>query len=365
MQRIQKPMLAAVFLFFTWIQTAVSQPLPVAIAGLVHDHAHGFFRQNNLKELITITGIYETNADLIRLYQERYDLPKNLFYDDLNQLIQDTKPKAVLAYSSTFDHKDIVSICAAQNVHVMMEKPLAVNMEHARAIQQAANENAIHVLVNYETTWYPSNHHVYSILHEQDSLGTIRKMVVHDGHSGPKEIGCSAFFLDWLTDPVLNGGGALTDFGCYGANLMTWLMKGERPKAVTAITQTNKPDVYPKVDDEATILVQYQTAQGIIQASWNWPFNRKDMEVYGAQGYAMADNATTWRVRFPNQNEESGESEPLEVPYQNNLSYLTAVLNGEIDPTGSLSSLDNNMIVTEILDAARESATTGKTIYLH
>ena len=107
-----------------------------------------------------------------------------------------------------------------------------------------------------------------------DSIGPIKKMVVHDGHQGPKEIGCSKEFLAWLTDPVLNGAGALNDFGCYGADLMTWLMHGQKPIAVTAITHHYKPGVYPKVDDDATILVEYPKATGQIEASWNWPFDQ-------------------------------------------------------------------------------------------
>ena len=62
-------------------------------------------------------------------------------------------------------------------------------------------------------------------------------MVAMDGHQGPQEIGVGPEFFEWLTDPVIDGGGALFDFGCYGANLMTWLMDNERPLAVTALTQ--------------------------------------------------------------------------------------------------------------------------------
>jgi predicted dehydrogenase len=98
-------------------------------------------------------------------------------------------------------------------------------MEHARAMEASAKKGGIHVLVNYETTWYPANHEAFSLVHERHAIGEVRKIVVHDGHQGPKEIGCSPAFLEWLTDPVLNGGGALTDFGCYGANLITWLME--------------------------------------------------------------------------------------------------------------------------------------------
>jgi hypothetical protein len=51
------------------------------------------------------------------------------------------------------------------------------------------------------------------------------------------------------------------------------------PLTVTAVTQQIKPEIYPRVDDEATIILTYLHAQGILQASWNWPFDRKDMEV--------------------------------------------------------------------------------------
>ena len=120
------------------------------------------------------------------------------------------------------------------------------------------------------------------VMKERRRAATIRKMVAMDGHEGPKEINVGPEFFDWLTDPVRNGAGALFDFGCYGANLMTWLMDNQRPLTVTAMTQRIKPAIYPRVDDEATILVEYPKAQGIIQASWNWPFGRKDLEVYGA-----------------------------------------------------------------------------------
>jgi Predicted dehydrogenases and related proteins len=217
--------------------------------------------------------------------------------------------------------------------------------------------------VNYETTWYRSHSEIRHLF-KDGKAGEIRKMVAMDGHQGPKEIGVGPEFLGWLTDPVKNGGGALFDFGCYGANLMTWMMDNTRPVAVTAIAQTNKPSVYPKVDDEATILVQYPKAQGIIQGSWNWPFSRKDFEVYGAKGYAIATGGNALRTRVEGDKaEQSHEPAALPAEESDSVSYLKAVVRGKLRPTG-LSSLENNMIVTEILEAARESVRTGKTIKL-
>jgi len=166
-----------------------------------------------------------------------------------------------------------------------------------------------------------------------------------------------------LTDPVKNGAGALFDFGCYGANLMTWLMDNERPLAVTALTRTNKPAIYPRVDDEATVLVQYQAAQGIAQASWNWPFGRKDLEVYGETGYAIANGGSSLKVRIGDRPESQRTLDPLAPGDRDEVAYLVSVARGERTPSG-LSSLENNMIVTEILAAARESARTGRTVPL-
>src|SRR5271170_6435535 len=275
---------------------AAHPPLRVGIVGLVHGHVHGFLGQSLHSPEIQIVGVAEPDSRLLAAAGTRYGFDRALLFTDLDEMLQKTHPQAVLVYTNTYDHRRVVEICARHGVHVMMEKPLAVSFEDALAIEKAAHLGKIQVLVNYETTWYPSNRAAYDLVHDK-SLGEVRKVVVHDGHSGPKEIGVGPEFLTWLTDPKLNGGGALFDFGCYGADLMTWLMDGQRPETVTAVTQQIKPDIYPRVDDEATIILTYPKAQAILQASWNWPFGRKDMEVYGQTGYVFTVQRDDIRVR--------------------------------------------------------------------
>jgi len=337
-------------------------PVRVVLAGLVHGHAFGFFDQFQKRTDLQVVGIAEADRQLTAQFTKKYGLAPGLFYSDLEEMLKATHPQAVLAYTNTHDHRRVVEICARYGVPVMMEKPLAVSFEDARAIEKAARAGKIQVLVNYETTWYRSNQAAYDLVHE-NAIGEIRKIVVHDGHQGPKEINVGPEFLAWLTDPKLNGGGALFDFGCYGADLATWLMDGRRPDSVTAVTQQIKPDVYPRVDDEATIILTYPHAQAIIQASWNWPFSRKDMEVYGQRGYAITVGRDTVRVRLPEKQEISADAKPLEKTKEDSVSYLRAVLLGGMKPEGQ-SSLETNVIVTQILDAARQSAATGKTVPL-
>jgi scyllo-inositol 2-dehydrogenase (NADP+) len=374
MRRISFPlffaMIAVLLVCATADSRAQSKPetkkdeaaLRVVLAGLVHGHAFGFFDQFQHRADLQVVGIAEPNRHLAAQFAKRYGLEPGLFYSDLEEMLKATHPQAVLAYTNTYDHRRVVEICARYGVPVMMEKPLAVSAEDAHAIEKTAREGKIPVLVNYETTWYRSNRAAYDLAHE-NAIGEIRKVVVHDGHAGPREIGVGPEFLAWLTDPKLNGAGALFDFGCYGADLMTWLMDGRRPDSVTAVTQQLKPDIYPRVDDEATIILTYPRAQAIVQASWNWPFSRKDMEVYGQNGYAITVGRDQVRVRLPEKEERLTEPKPLAAPDGDSVSYLRAVVLEGRKPEG-LSSLETNVIVTEILDAARRSAATGKTVLL-
>ncbi len=344
---------------------AVAQtPLRVGIAGLVHGHAGGFFNRNLSRAAeLEIVGVSEPDRALGASYAQRYKIDPARIYASHAEMLDKAKPEAVMIFSSTFDHKEIVELCAKRKIPVMMEKPLAVSMDHARAIQAAAKSSGIPVMVNYETTWYPVNALIEAMLKE-GKLGEIRRIVTHYGHEGPKEIGVGPEFFGWLTDPIRNGAGALFDFGCYGANFATWLFQNERPLSVFAVTHTNKPDIYPKVDDEATIVVQYPKAQLIVQPSWNWPYGRKDMAIYGQKGLLVTSDPKQYRHRTGTMKQEQAETAgPLAAPDDDVIHYLTAVVRNKMKPTG-LTGLENNMIVTEILTAARESARTGRAVIL-
>ncbi|HEX4424328.1 MAG TPA: Gfo/Idh/MocA family oxidoreductase [Terriglobales bacterium] len=363
-----KYVFSAIFLFAMLTASysqipAGSPPLRVAVAGLVHGHVGGFFQSSQRRSDIQLVGIAEPDRQLAERYATQFNIDRSLLFTDLDDMLQKVHPQAVVAYTSTYDHRRVVEICAKYGVPVMMEKPLAVSAEDAHAIAGAAKKAKIQVLVNYETTWYRSNHAAYDLVHE-NALGDVRKVVIHDGHEGPREINVQPEFFAWLTDPKLNGAGALYDFGCYGADLMIWLMDGQGPTTVTAVTQRMKPDIYPKVDDEATIILTYPKAQAIIQASWNWPFGRKDMEIYGRTGYAITVRNDDLRVRLKGKEEEQMTGKPIPAPFNDSLSMLRAVVLDGATPDAP-SSLETNVIVSEILDAARRSAASGKTVSIN
>ncbi len=340
------------------------EPVKIGVAGLSHSHVVPLLR--NLERTdIQIVGIAESDRDLAQRYAERFGFDMSLVYASLEEMLDAAQPEGVLTFTSIYDHLKVVETCAPRGIHVMVEKPLAVSVDHAEQISALADQHNIMVLTNYETSWYPSVHLGKKMILDGD-LGTLKKIIVYDGHSGPKEIGVNQEFLDWLTDPVLNGGGAVMDFGCYGADLITWILEGEKPVSVYASLKQYKPDVYPRVDDDATIVLSYPEMEGVIHASWNWPFSRKDMHIYGSTGYVFQDDPETIRYRLDRKSEEvSKKIAAASIPYTDPFTWFSDVIRGKVhvQPT-DLASLEINKIVVEILQAAKESNKTGEKVYL-
>ena len=352
--------------------SALAAPLKVGIVGLVHEHVAAFLHGGQMTPAggilsrpdIQLVGIVEPDKALFNRYAKEFHLSPSLRFDSIAEMAAQAHPQAALVFTETSEHRRVVEECAALGLNVMMEKPLAFRYEDALAMERAAQRGHIHVLVDFETSWYASNADASRLL-QQGALGPLVKAVIRDGHQGPKEIGVQPEFLKWLIDPEKNGDGALTDFGCYGPDLVTALLHGEAPVSVTAVTKRLQPDLYPGVDDEADIVLNYRNFVAIVQGSWDWPFAVKQMDVYGRTGYARTMDSSRIEVRL--QNDSAGKIEDgqrLAAPYDDPLHYLEAVLSGEVQEGDSMSALKTNVTVTEILDAAQRSAQTGRTIAL-
>jgi predicted dehydrogenase len=351
-------------LIFPFILNAQnSAPLRLGVAGVTHGHLNEVIVRMDRGDF-EVVGVAEPDAEWRENNGLRKKLDASLFYADLGEMLDKTKPEVVVAYGSIYEHLAVVEACAPRGIHVMVEKPLAVNMKHANRMADLARKNDILLLTNYETTWYPTNHEAYRQIKQEKNIGEITRIEVYDGHQGPIEIGCGKAFTDWLTDPKLNGGGAVIDFGCYGANLVTWLMDGQKPVSVYAVLKQQKPDKYPKVDDDATIIAEYPSATVQIMGSWNWPMGRKDMHIYGSKGYMYQDTPASMRI-YTDRKEATVQPDKLKTPYNDSFYYLKAAVRGDIQVTPTdLSSLENNLVVVEILESAIKSAKSGKPVKL-
>src|SRR4029078_4726052 len=139
------------FVVFSYCQN--TKPLRIGIAGLTHDHVGGLLSRAHDSD-IEIAGIAEKNRELAERYLKKYNLPLSLLYSSLEEMLDKCKPEAVCTFNSIYEHLEVVKPCAPRKINVMVEKPLAVSVDHAKQMEALASKYNIHLLTNYETTWY-------------------------------------------------------------------------------------------------------------------------------------------------------------------------------------------------------------------
>ena len=75
-----------------------------------------------------------------------------------------------MAYNAINEHIGVVEICAPKGISVMVEKPLATQVKDAERMADLARQYHIHVLTNYETTWYNSNQQLYEMTRLSEAI---------------------------------------------------------------------------------------------------------------------------------------------------------------------------------------------------
>ena len=338
----------------------------LAIIGLDHDHVWGLLRDLAGEPIAELVAIADDHQPLVD--QAKTKVPPTVkFYSDYIKMLDEMKPDGVIVTTENDRHLEVLRECAKRHIHYSTEKPMATTAADAREMEKLANQAAIKVMVNYWNAWVAPTHELYHRVHDSQ-LGPVQRIIVQYGHQGPKEIGVSRYFADWLYDPVKNGGGAIMDFGCYGAEWAVWL-KG-RPTRVSAFTQRLKVDQHNAVDDDATIVLDYPDGTAIIEASWDWPYNMGQVQVFGPKGSLLA-TARDLFFRSPSDSVAKvgleGERVAVDPPIHetsNPISYFVNCIRND-KPIEDPLSMKLNVQVMEILDAARESARTGKQQELH
>ena len=332
----------------------------LAIVGLDHDHVWGLLRDIGREPAADLVAIAEPQPELVA--KARAQVPSSVkFFSDYARMLEEMRPDAVVVTTSTNRHLEILRECARRHIHFATEKPMAITSAEAREMESLGREAKIKLMVNYWNVWVAPSQEMHGRVLGR-SIGPVQKILVRYGHQGPKEIGVSKYFADWLYDPVRNGGGALMDFGSYGAEWALWL-KG-RPSGVYAYSLKLNAGQPNAVEDDATILLEYPDATATIQASWDWPFNQGQVQAFGPKGSLLATrDALFYQAAGIPTTIKNPEGRALELPLvlhetSSAIAYFVYHIRHDL-PIEDPVSARMNVEVNEVLDAAKESIRTG------
>lgn len=338
---------------------ACAQEYKIAVIGLVHSHVWGHLEKMVAGKPATLVGVAETNPELVA-EARKAGVRENLIFSDYKKMLDEKKPDIVWAFVENNRHLEIAQACAPRKIHLMYEKPLASTYKDALAIQALARQHNIRILTNYQMAWWPTQQAARDLV-QKGELGQVYRLRGVVGHGGPGSEGPrNKHFFAWLTDPVQNGAGALMDFGCY--NALWALQYMGRPESVYATVNRLRPETFPKVEDNATIVLHWKNGSGIFEGSWDLPRSFQDLEIFGR---SASLHVTRDRVEVRKGRDAATQpaAPALAAERAEPIAYMIHSIRTN-KPIEGMTAIDINVGVIEIIEAAKQSVRTGKAVKL-
>lgn len=331
----------------------------VAIAGLVHDHIWSVIKPFASHEQVELVGAADPNQPLLEEARQKVGI--DALYTDTSEMLDKAKPDIVLVYTDNASAVDVVEEAAERGIHCLVEKPMAATLEQADRMVIASERSKTYLMINWPIAWNPAYQHAIKLAKEGD-VGQIWHVRHHSSHEGPRELGCSPYFWEWLYDKKRNGAGALMDYCSYGAVLNSYLLG--RPNSVTGVAgRFVKTDI--PVDDNAVLVLKYTNAIGMTEASWTQigyvPYG---LLINGSEG-ALVVGHDKKLLRTDRKNIHGVELDvpPLPVGERNAAEYLIdRIERGE--PIEGIGNAKVCRDAQEILEAGVLSAESGTAITL-
>lgn len=338
----------------TMAMAAGAEETRVAHIGLELDGSWSWIEEVKAQPSVLFAGIAEANEELRA--RARKGSPGVAVYADWRAMLDEAKPQAVTVTVPNRRHLEIVRECAKRKISVWFQKPLAASGGEARKMERVAREAGITLMASYHTLWSGP---MRAFMKKLPEAGTVRYLEVR--HSFPASKVLSPFYERQFLDPAQHGGGALMDQGTYGLAYAAMILG--RPMRVFATGRTLRPRPGLRMEDDATVVLDYPGATAVIRAGW-WAepdgagegFTR----VAGARGELVRDmgKVTFTRARGT---AESVEVEALPAHQRGGIAqFLASVRSGKAVEAPHSATM--NVLVNEIVDAAYESMRTGRAV---
>jgi len=344
--------------------------LRIGVVGLSHDHVVPNLRALADGELGKLVAAADPDPALReRLASAHGGVELHPEYD---AVLERTDLDAVFVYADNRTTAELAIRALDRDLPAMIEKPMAADLAGAEALLAAARAGGVPLMVNWPTAWRPAIRHGLDLV-RAGLVGEPIQVSHRGGHVGPREYGCSPQFCEWLYDPHRNGGGALVDYGGYGALLCRVLLG--RPTSVTAVAAHLRKEGLA-AEDNAVVVLEHPRALGLLEASWTQIGGEP---AYGLIVYGDAGSLLVHQPKAPREGQPAGpgrvqlitrdgdnrliDPPPLPPDERDGPTYFLSRVR-EADPIDGLCAPELGRDVQEVLEAALRSSAIGHRIAL-
>lgn len=339
----------------------LNPPLRIGVLGLTHDHV--WYNLKNLQGLrdAILVAVADPNQPLLDQAKRQF---KCGTYTEYARMLEQEKLDAIYIFSDNASGVELVALAAVHGLSIMIEKPLAASLEGADRILAAVRKHKVRLMVSWPFAWWPQLQAALALT-QSGRIGRVWEVKYRAAHNGPREMGCSKCFYEWLYKPELNGAGALIDYCCYGAMLARVLLGV--PSRVSGVAgRFCKEDI--QVEDNAVIVMTYPHGLAIAEASWSQvgSFNTYTPMIYGTEGMLMVEPRAGGKLWLATEKNPKGSVIRVPKPPTHlrhaSAHFVHCLLTGEA--FNPLADLRLSRDAQEILEAGLLSVKSGAQISL-
>ncbi len=337
----------------------MAERIRVGVLGLTHDHIWGNLAALAQSEQGVLVAAADLHPELRQEVTQRY--PDTQVFDFYSELLDQVELDAVYIYADNRTSAELTELATARGLHVMVEKPMASTLAAADRMRRAAHAAGVQLMINWPNAWNPALQQAFRLIRE-GRIGDVFQVNYRSAHAGPRELGCSPYFSEWLYDPRLNGAGALMDYCCYGA-AMACLLLG-RPSRVTAVSGRLRKIDLP-AEDNAVLIMQHAAAISTSTASWTQIGHLSSYVpmFYGSQGTLVVQGKQLLLATNENENGEPVDVSPPPADERNSAEFfLSHIRSGK--PIEGLCSPEVSLLAQEVLEAGLRSVEQGCSVSL-
>lgn len=282
----------------------------IGVLGLTHDHIWDNLSQVAEDKGAQLVAAADPHEQLLGKVEREFSCRP---YRNYETMLDNEELDAVYVYSDNARGPELTEMAARRDLHVLVEKPLAATLDGAERMLTVTREAGVRLMVNWPFAWWPQMQCALQMA-AAGQIGELWQVRYRAAHAGPRELGCSPFFCEWLYDPARNGAaGAYMDYCCYGAVLARVLLGA--PHSVTAVGgRLVKQDI--GVADNAVLIMSYDRALAVSEGSWTQigKLSAYTTVIYGTRGTLMVEPRVGGRLLLATDEDPEGTEVVVTTP---------------------------------------------------
>jgi len=319
--------------------------------GIIGTGNMGRIHARILNDLGVLVGVADNQIDVAKKTATMYEIPA---FADYNELITETTPDALVIATPTATHAPIAEDIASNYENIkglLIEKPLASTLEDGNKVAKVIKEKGIVALVCHSEIYNPIVTKALSLI-ETDAIGT-PKTIIHDRRG----------FVE--PSRIASLGDVFEDIGVHDFDIMARISSGK----AKLYAQSNRQS---GIMNSGTVMLNFASGtEHFFHLSRQYVGRRRYMDVSGTNGSLMLDLfGQIIKVQHLDQ-EPMAASDTIKLPERG----ATIKVYGEpvrealndfvrcvrLGKTPRVS-IDHALVALEVVEAARESAETGKVV---